>query len=72
MSAWTVALVAVCYAGAALVRLGVAAPVGYWLPVLAEGVLLSNKQSAVVIIPDENLRNQVRAWLEADVVAPYP
>lgn len=36
------------------------------VPVLAEGALLSNKQSAVVIIPDENLRNQVRAWLEGD------
>ena len=38
MSAWTVALIAVCYAGAALVRLSVPVPVGYWLPVLAEGL----------------------------------
>ena len=38
MSVRTVALIAVCYSGAALVRHNVAAPVGYWLPVLAQSM----------------------------------
>ena len=38
MNQRTVGLVAVCFGVAVMVRLRVAAPVGYWLPVLAWGV----------------------------------
>lgn len=38
MNQRTVGLIAVCFGVAVIVRLTVAEPVGYWLPVLAEGV----------------------------------
>ena len=38
MNQRTAGLAAVCFGVAVVVRLMVAAPVGYWLPVLAEGV----------------------------------
>ena len=38
MNQRTAGLAAVCFGVAVAVRLTVAAPVGYWLPVLAEGV----------------------------------
>ena len=62
MSAWTVALVAVCYAGAALVRLGVAAPVGYWLPVLAEGVGVWLAYGALIGSLDAKYAIVLRLW----------
>jgi type IV secretory pathway TraG/TraD family ATPase VirD4 len=55
-------LVAVCYAGAALVRLGVAAPVGYWLPVLAEGVGVWLAYGALIGSLDAKYAIVLRLW----------
>ena len=62
MSAWTVALVAICYTGAALVRLGVPAPVGYWLPVLAEGVGVWLAYGALIGSLDAKYAIVLRLW----------
>jgi type IV secretory pathway TraG/TraD family ATPase VirD4 len=62
VSAWTVALVAVCYTGAALVRLGVPAPVGYWLPVLAEGLGVWLAYGALIGSLDAKYAIVLRLW----------
>ena len=62
MSAWTVALIAVCYAGAALVRLSVPVPVGYWLPVLAEGLGVWLAYGALIGSLDAKYAIVLRLW----------
>jgi len=62
VSAWTVALIAFCYAGAAMVRLSVPVPVGYWLPVLAEGLGVWLAYGALIGSLDAKYAIVLRLW----------
>lgn len=62
MNARTLGLVAVCFAGAALVRSGVPAPVGYWLPVLGNGVGVWLAYGALIGALDSGNALVLRLW----------
>ena len=62
MKAVSIGLVAACFAGAALGRVGLAAPLGYWLPVVSAGLAVWLAYNALLARLDEQNAVVLRLW----------